>query len=121
MPYLSLQHSVAGLVQLAGCVPEEDRAGSLLSTFAELSTDHVWSVRQECASELSALATHLPRQAVHDQLLPVWKALAGDVSAWVQTAARRQAGALLTAIHPDDCMPGGLRVLAAGETTTSAL
>lgn len=100
------QHAVTGLVQLAGCLPEGERAGTLLSAFADLCADQVWSVRQDCASDLAALAQHLPREAVRDRLLPLWQALAGDISAWVQAAAKRQAGPLLAAVHPDDCMDG---------------
>lgn len=98
-------NTVAGLVQLAGCLPEAERTGPLLSAFADLCADQVWSVRQECASELAELASRLPRPAVRDRLLLLWQALAGDVSAWVQAAARRQAGPLLSTIHPEDCPP----------------
>lgn len=68
----------------------------------------VWSVRQGCASELSLLAQQLPREALRDRLLPLWEALVSDVSAWAKAAARRQAGLLLTIVHPDDCPDGGL-------------
>ncbi|PRW59401.1 phosphatase 4 regulatory subunit 1 [Chlorella sorokiniana] len=96
-------NSVSGLVQLAGCLPLEARSGQLMSAFAELCADSVWSVRQGCASELAVLAQQLPREALRDRLLPLWEALVTDVSAWAKAAARRQAGPLLTIVHPDDC------------------
>ena len=97
---------MVGLVQLAGCLPEDDRCGELLSAFADLSADQVWLVRQDCASELAALAQQLPRAVVRDRLLPLWEALAGDVSAWVKAAARRQAGPLLASVHREDVTGG---------------
>ena len=103
-----LQHSVAGLVKLAACLPQEHSTTDVLPAFADLCTDQVWSVRQDCASELSNMAAELPRAAVRDQLLPLWAALAGDASAWVQAAARRQAGPLLAYVHPEDAPPGKL-------------
>lgn len=102
-------------MQLAACVPEAERTGPLLSAYADLCADQVWSVRQDCAGELAAMAAHLPRQAVRDRLLPLWLALAGDVSAWVQTAAHRQAGPLLASISPEDCTEGGWVARVAGE------
>ena len=93
-------------MQLAACLPQEERSNELLSAFIELGGDPVWSVRQDCASELAALAQQLPREAVRERLLPLWEALSGDVSAWVQAAARRQAAPLLASIHPDDCSDG---------------
>lgn len=100
------QHAVSGLVQLAACLPLEARCAEVTDTFADLCGDPVWSVRQDCATELAALAACLPREAVRDRLLPLWQALAGDVSAWVQAAARRQAGPLLASVHPDDITDG---------------
>ena len=98
---------MSGLVQLAACLPLEVRCGEVAATFADLCGDPVWSVRQDCATELAALAACLPREAVRDRLLPLWQALAGDVSAWVKAAARRQAGPLLASLHPDDITDGG--------------
>ncbi len=40
-PPPSSQHSVKGLVQLAGCLPFEARCGPLMSAFAELCGDTV--------------------------------------------------------------------------------
>jgi hypothetical protein len=103
-----LQHSVAGLVQLAACLPVKQLEAALMPAFGELCTDPVWSVRQDCANALAELACHLPRQAATERLLPLWRTLAGDVSVWVQAAARRQTGPLLTALHPDDCPDGAM-------------
>ncbi|KAL4859913.1 Serine/threonine-protein phosphatase 4 regulatory subunit 1 [Chlorella vulgaris] len=114
-------HSVAGLVQLAACVPEAERTGPLLSAYADLCADQVWSVRQDCAGELAAMAAHLPRQAVRDRLLPLWLALAGDVSAWVQAAAHRQAGPLLASICPEDCTEELLEVFVSAASGAATL
>lgn len=65
-------------------------------------------MRQDCASELAGLAQQLPPEAVRDRLLPLWQSLAGDVSAWVQAAARRQAGPLLAGVDPQHCPEGAL-------------
>lgn len=105
LPMLA-QHSVSGLVQLAACLPEEVRCGEVISTFADLCDDKVWSVRQDCATGLAAMASGLPREAVRDRLLPLWQKLSADVSAWAAAAAKRQAGQLLASIHPDDCTDG---------------
>ena len=118
----ALQHSVGALVQLAACLPQGERSAELLSAFIELGGDPVWSVRQDCASELAAFAQQLPREAVRERLLPLWEALSGDVSAWVQAAARRQAGPLLASIHPADCSDGewGWHACAAGTGAASS-
>lgn len=70
------------------------------------SSCQVWSVRQDCASELAALAQHLPHEAVSERLLPLWQSLLSDVSAWVQAAAKRQAGPLLASVDPEHCPEG---------------
>ncbi|KAL4425718.1 hypothetical protein ABPG75_009734 [Micractinium tetrahymenae] len=114
-------HAVSGLVALAGCLPEQERTGGLLSAFADLCADQVWSVRQDCASELAALAARLPRPAVRDRLLPLWAALVGDISAWVLSAARRQAGPLLAGIHPEDATPALMEAFVAAASGPATL